>query len=424
MSAKVAGVARDSLAQIAGIKEGDTILSINDIEIVDYLDFMYASSHEKLDIVLSDRCVTINNPEYMPLGIEFNTLLIDEPRSCHNKCIFCFIDQLPKNMRSTCYFKDDDYRLSFLQGNYVSMTNMTEDDVERIIRYNIPRINISVHTTNPDLRQNMLHNKRAGQVLDYLKRFAENGLNINAQIVLCPDINDGAELDRTLLDLYELGESLESVSVVPVGLTHHRTGLTPLTLFDREGAERVIDQVEGYQKRFLAERGSRLVYLGDEFYILAHRDFPDYYDYESFPQIENGVGLCASLLYEFKEAVKRKLWLIPRHKKTVATGMISFELIYQLTAMLKGNKISVIPIENNFFGKNITVSGLVTGRDLIDQLKGLDLGKELLIPSSMLRHDEPIFLDDTTLSQVEKELNIKVTPVQNDGYALLEALLS
>lgn len=424
MSAKVAGVARDSLAQIAGIKEGDTILSINDIEIVDYLDFMYASSHEKLDIVLSDRCVTINNPEYMPLGIEFNTLLIDEPRSCHNKCIFCFIDQLPKNMRSTCYFKDDDYRLSFLQGNYVSMTNMTEDDVERIIRYNIPRINISVHTTNPDLRQNMLHNKRAGQVLDYLKRFAENGLNINAQIVLCPDINDGAELDRTLLDLYELGESLESVSVVPVGLTHHRTGLTPLTLFDREGAERVIDQVEGYQKRFLAEMGSRLVYLGDEFYILAHRDFPDYYDYEGFPQIENGVGLCASLLYEFKEAVKRKLWLIPRHKKTVATGMISFELICQLTAMLKGNKISVIPIENNFFGKNITVSGLVTGRDLIDQLKGLDLGKELLIPSSMLRHDEPIFLDDTTLSQVEKELNIKVTPVQNDGYALLEALLS
>lgn len=424
MSAKVAGVARDSLAQIAGIKEGDTILSINDIEIVDYLDFMYASSHEKLDIVLSDRCVTINNPEYMPLGIEFKTLLIDEPRSCHNKCIFCFIDQLPKNMRSTCYFKDDDYRLSFLQGNYVSMTNMTEDDVERIIRYNIPRINISVHTTNPDLRQNMLHNKRAGQVLDYLKRFAENGLNINAQIVLCPDINDGAELNRTLLDLYELGESLESVSVVPVGLTHHRTGLTPLTLFDREGAERVIDQVECYQKRFLAERGSRLVYLGDEFYILAHRDFPDYYDYEGFPQIENGVGLCASLLYEFKEAVKRKLWLIPRHKKTIATGMISFELICQLTAMLKGNKISVIPIENNFFGKNITVSGLVTGRDLIDQLKGLDLGNELLIPSSMLRHDEPIFLDDTTLSQVEKELNIKVTPVQNDGYALLEALLS
>lgn len=424
MSAKVAGVARDSLAQMAGIKEGDTILSINDIQIVDYLDFMYASSHEKLDVVLSDRSVTISNPEYIPLGIEFNTLLIDEPRSCHNKCIFCFIDQLPKNMRSTCYFKDDDYRLSFLQGNYVSMTNMTEDDVERIIRYNIPRINISVHTTNPELRQNMLHNKRAGQVLGYLKRFAENGLNINAQIVLCPDINDGAELDRTLLDLYELGESLESVSVVPVGLTHHRTGLTPLALFDKEGAERVIDQVEGFQERFLAERGSRLVYLGDEFYILAHRDFPDYYDYEGFPQIENGVGLCASLLYEFKEAVNRKLWLIPRHKKTIATGMISFELICRLTAMLKGNKISVIPIENNFFGKNITVSGLVTGRDLIDQLKGLELGKELLIPSSMLRHNEAIFLDDTTLSQVEDELNIKVTPVQNDGYALLEALLS
>lgn len=422
MSARIASVVSQSLADKAGLKAGDEIIAINGIEIKDYLDFMYASCQEELEIKLSDRVINITNEDFMPLGTEFETLLIDEPHSCHNKCIFCFIDQLPKNMRSTCYFKDDDYRLSFLQGNYVSMTNMTDEDVDRIIRYNIPRINISVHTTNPELRKTMLHNKRAGDVLKYLDRFYENGLSMNAQIVLCPNVNDGKELDRTLADLGKLG--LESISVVPVGLSDHRDGLYELTLFDKDGATAVINQVEKWQEHFLAELGTRLVYLADEFYILAEKPLPDYESYEGFPQIENGVGLCSSLKYEFGQALKKRFRLKPKHKKTVATGKISFDLISSCVDMLKGDKIQVVPIENKFFGKDITVSGLITGRDLIDGLKDIDLGDELLISSSMLRHDEEIFLDDTTLSQVQEALNIKVTPVPNDGFALAEAFLS
>ena len=229
MAARIVAVDSKSPASLAGLHAGDTIVSINGVEIHDYLDYMFASCQEEAEVVLTDRAVVIHNEDFMPLGIEFESLLIDQPRACHNRCVFCFIDQLPKGMRQTCYFKDDDYRLSFLQGNYVSMTNMQEEDVERILRYHLPRINVSVHTTNPELRQRMLHNKRAGEVLGYLKRFADGGLNLNAQIVLCPGWNDGTELDRTLKDLGELGNSLESISVVPVGLSDHRQNLQPLT---------------------------------------------------------------------------------------------------------------------------------------------------------------------------------------------------
>lgn len=423
MSVKVSNVSAGSLADIAGIKDGDIILSINDIEINDYLDYMYASCNEEITIKLSDRYITIDNFDFEPLGVNFDTLLIDEPKSCRNKCIFCFIDQLPKGMRETCYFKDDDYRLSFLQGNYVSMTNMADDDVDRILRYNIPRINISVHTTNPDLRQKMLSNKNAGKVLDYLKRFADGGLNINAQIVLCPGYNDGKELDRTISDIASLGDSVESVSIVPVGLTDHREGLAPLTGFDASSSASVIDQVERWQIKFKKERGVNLIYLGDEFYLMADRDFPLFDEYDGFPQIENGVGLCASLIYEFDDALALSNTNIPKHRKTIATGYCAYPVIKKLTEKLNGDLINIIPIKNNFFGEKITVSGLLTGGDIINQLRGKDLGETLLLPSSLLRHDEDILLDNITISDIERELNINIETVSNDGYELLDALL-
>lgn len=423
MAAQVYSVDDGSLAQAAGIRPGDTIVSINGIEIHDYLDYMYASCREETEIRLQDRTVAISNEDFMPLGIGFQTLLIDEPRSCHNRCVFCFIDQLPKGMRETCYFKDDDYRLSFLQGNYVSMTNMKQEDVDRILRYHLPRINVSVHTTNPELRITMLHNKRAGEVLDYLKQFAEGGLNLNTQIVLCPGFNDGAELDRTLKDLGSLGESMESISIVPVGLSDHREGLAELKGFDKESAKAVIVQVKKWQEKFLKELGTHLVYLGDEFYLMAEEPLPNYDDYEGFPQIENGVGLCSSLSYEFYEALRDTRKRRPKRKKTVVTGKSALPLLQSLVKELKGDKIQVTAIENRFFGENITVVGLLCGQDLIAQLKGRELGEELLISSSMLRHDEEVFLDNVTVSQVAEALGVRVRPVPNDGYLLLAALL-
>ena len=423
MSARIAEIDKGSLAHKAGLKRGDIILKINDIEICDYLDFMYASCAEEIEIILADRTVNIYNEDYMPLGISFDTLLIDQPKACHNRCVFCFIDQLPKGMRESCYFKDDDYRLSFLQGNYVTMTNMTDEDVERIIRYNLPRINVSVHTTNPELRVKMLHNKRAGEVLSYLEKFADNGLNLNAQIVLCPNWNDKAELDRTLEDLGKLGESLESVSVVPVGLSAHRENLEPLVGFDKESSLAVIEQVEKWQKKFLDMHGTRLVYLADEFYIMAEREVPDYDAYEGFPQIENGVGLYSSLKYEFCEALKQGGNKKPKKKKTIAVGKIAYQLLKELAGMVDGEKIEVVPIENKFFGEKITVSGLVCGCDLIGQLKDKTLGEELLLSESMFRHNEEVFLDDMTLEDVERELKVKAYIVPNDGYELYDALL-
>lgn len=424
MAARIADVDYNSPADNAGLKPGDEIIEINGIEIKDYLDFMYASSGEEIEIKLSDRSVNIYNEDYMPLGISFDTLLIDKPRSCRNKCVFCFIDQLPKGMRETCYFKDDDYRLSFLQGNYVTLTNMSDEDAERIIRYNLPRVNISVHTTNPELRKKMLHNKRAGEVLKYLKLFADGGLNMNAQIVLCPGYNDKAELDRTLNDLGELGYSMESISIVPVGLSAYREGLDRLTPFNADTAREVIYQTEKWQKRFIERWGTRLVYLGDEFYIMADMPFPSYDDYEGFPQIENGVGLCSSLEYEFREAIKLhggqpKI----KKEKTIATGVSAYDLIKKLMDMVDGD-VRVVPIKNHFFGESITVTGLITGGDLINSLEGMSPGSDLLISSAMLRHDEPIFLDNATVADVEKALKVNVIPVANDGFELLDALLN
>lgn len=424
MSAVISAVVKDSPAERYGLKAGEVIDRINGIEIKDYLDYMYASSGEELRIELAGRDVYIENYDYEPLGIEFETLLIDRQRSCHNKCIFCFIDQLPKGMRSSCYFKDDDYRLSFLQGNYVSMTNMKDEDVERIIKYNIPRINISVHTTNPELRVKMLNNKRAGEVLDYIKRFADGGMFMDMQLVLCPGINDGVELERTLSDLSKLGDSIESISVVPVGLSKHRQGLYELERYNKETAGEVVDIIEKWQSRFKAELGRELAFAGDEFYIMAEREFPGYDEYQGFPQLENGVGMCASLIYEFGEALEAEKNKRPKRRKTIATGKIAYDMISSLMGRLDGDMIDVYAVENDFFGHNITVTGLITGGDIINQLKGRDLGEQLLISESALRRGEDVFLDNTTVGDVEKALGVEVRVVPNDGYELLAAALS
>lgn len=423
MSAKINTVYPGSIADKSGIKSGDIILRINGKEVNDYLDYMFLSANEKLNIELEGKNLIIYNEDYEPLGIEFDTLLIDQPRSCKNKCIFCFIDQLPDNMRESCYFKDDDYRLSFLQGNYVTLTNMSDADLDRIIEYAIPRINVSVHTTNPELRCKMLNNRFAGKIMEQLKRFSGSGMQINCQIVLCRGYNDGAELDRTIADIASLGDAVESLSIVPVGLSEHRQGLTELKPFDKESSESVIKQVSKWQKKFKDERMVNFVYLADEFYIMAETDIPEDTEYDGFPQIENGVGLCASLKWEFESALEDKGDLNVISEKTVVTGVLAYDFISDLVANIDSDRINVEMIKNTFFGENITVSGLVTGGDIIEQLKGKNLGKYILIPITMLKHEEDVFLDNTSISDVEKALNVTVRVVPNDGYQFLDELL-
>lgn len=423
MSATVNRVLPGSLAEKSGIKLGDTIISINGKEVCDYLDYMFLSANEELNIELQNRTVKLINEDYEPLGIEFDSLLIDEPRSCRNKCIFCFIDQLPPDMRESCYFKDDDYRLSFLQGNYVTLTNMSDEDLDRIIEYAIPRINVSVHTTNPELRCKMLNNRFAGKIMEQLKRFSGSGMQINCQIVLCRDYNDGAELDRTISDIYSLGDSVESLSIVPVGLSAHRDGLVELKPFDKESSAEVIEQISVWQKKFKKERDINFVYLADEFYIMAEEEIPKHNEYDGFPQIENGVGLCSSLSWEFEDALEMCEDKIVKSEKTVVTGYLAYDFIKGLISQLDSDKIRVEKIKNTFFGEKITVSGLVTGGDIINQLKGKNLGEYLLVPISMLKHEEEVFLDNVTISDIERELNIRVRVVANDGFDLLDELL-
>lgn len=425
MSAKIANVIKGGVGYRAGLKPGDTILEINDIPTVDYLDYMYASANEYLEIKLKDRTVIIKNEDYEPLGVEFETMLIDEPKSCRNKCVFCFIDQLPPNMRESCYFKDDDYRLSFLQGNYVTLTNLNDTDIQRIIDYNIPRINISVHTTNPELRCKMLSNKFAGNVLDVMRHLAKHQIDMNCQIVLCKNYNDKAELDRTIGDLYELRDSIGSVSIVPVGLSAHREGLTPLEPFSAEDCRKVIEQTRIWQEKAERETGRAFVYLGDEFYITAGEEIPPYEHYDGFPQIENGVGLMASLEYEFNDFLNSPDCpdkIVMKTPKSIATGYLAYDYIRALSDKINPD-IKVYKIRNDFFGEKITVAGLVTGGDIIKQLKGKELGEMLIIPDSMLRHGDIVFLDDTTIHDVERELGVKVCAVPNDGYILAEMLI-
>ncbi len=430
MSVYVAGVQKGSPAQKAGVQGGWMLQSINGHDIMDVLDYRFYQNEKQLTLRLTDalgknHTCKIKKGEYDETGMEFDTYLMDEQRSCKNKCMFCFIDQMPKGMRQSLYFKDDDSRLSFLFGNYITLTNITEHEIERIIHMHISPVNISVHTTNPELRVKMMRNPNAGRALDIIGRFAKAGIQMNAQLVLCPEVNDGAELERSLRDLTAYS-TVDCIAVVPVGLTRHREGLPQLRLFTPGEAAAVIDTVEHFAKQSLAACGRRRVFAADEFYLKAGRPIPPAEFYEDFAQLENGVGLSALLKDESARALQEAEAPAKPRNISCATGVAAYGLLREIvdTAAKKWHNLSckVYAVENAFFGKTITVAGLVTGQDLIAALKNQDLGDELLIPSVMLKADEPVFLDDVTLEQVEQALNVQVTPVVNDGYALIDAL--
>ncbi len=427
---KITGVLRNSPADRAGIADGECLVSMNGHGVRDVLDYLFYAAEPSLRLVIAgedgERCVDIEKDEYDDLGLEFASYLMDEKQRCRNQCVFCFIDQMPPGMRETLYFKDDDARLSFLQGNYVTLTNMTQEDVDRIIAMKL-NINVSVHTTNPALRCTMMRNRFAGEKLDYLWQMTRAGIQLNCQIVLCPGLNDGEELRRTLTDFGEMLPNLTSVAVVPVGLTKFREGLYPLTGFTKETAAQAIGIIEEFQAQFLAGWGRRVVFPSDEFYLLAERPLPDGAYYEGYPQYENGVGMLRSLADEFCEALEdAQPQELPR-KVTIATGRSPYAflctLVQEAQQRFPGLTCEVVPIRNDFFGETITVTGLITGRDLIAQLRGRDLGDALLLSASMIRRDSDVFLDDVTIGEVEEALGVRVRLVQNDGYELLDAIL-
>lgn len=430
--AVVKSVDPGSIADDCGIVCGDAIVKINGKEFVDILDFRFLTSDdyyvvevEKTDGTVEE--IEVINDLYEQFGCEFESQLIDKPMLCRNKCVFCFMDQLPPDMRKTMYFKDDDVRLSFLEGNYVTLTNLNEADIERICNLRVSPINVSVHVTDPERRCEMLNNRFAGNVLKIMRRFADAGILMNGQIVLCPGLNDGEYLTKTLMDLKEFFPHIQSVSIVPVGISAYRDGLYPLKSFDEESSKKVINQVEKISGEFLEELGTRLVYLSDEFYINAKMPLPSYDAYEDFPQIENGVGLMTTLEYEFDEAVKFVPKDLKPHKKSIATSEIAYDYIVELVDKLKSvNKnvdIDVYKIKNNFFGGKITVTGLLCGCDIIEQLKGKNLGKYLVLSASMFKSDCDIMLDNTTKEDLERELNVKVLINDNSGEDFLSALL-
>lgn len=425
-------VNKRSPANRVGIKDGDTLISINSNPINDVLDYQFYITEEKLEIeVLNSKSALktfrVKKEEYEDLGLEFETYLMDKQHSCRNKCIFCFVDQMPKGMRETLYFKDDDSRMSFLFGNYITLTNLTEEDISRIIRMHISPINVSVHTTNPDLRVKMMKNKNAGKVLSYLNDLANHGIKLNTQLVLCPGINDGEELKRSLNDLSKLYPNINSIAAVPVGLTKYRDGLEQLNLYDKDSAQKVIDIIESFADDFYKQHGTRLCYASDEFYIKAGKPLPEYDYYEDFNQLDNGVGLVTMLSHEFYDALEFEEFSPNAFETTLATGELAYPFLKEFadSAMKKYPqvKINVKKIINNFFGESITVAGLVTGGDLISQLENEITTDTLLIPTVMLRHEQDKFLDDVTINEIETKLKTKVVVAQIDGYDLLCKML-
>ena len=424
-----------SIAEEAGIEPGDSIMSINGERVNDVFDYRFSATAESLLVEINKASgeiweVEVEKDEYEDLGIEFINPMMDEAKKCSNKCIFCFIDQLPKGLRETLYFKDDDTRLSFLTGNYVTLTNMTDADVDRIIKYKMSPINVSVHTTNPGLRVFMLNNRCAGDALRMVERLANAGIAVNCQIVLCRGINDGNELNRTISDLVHLYPGIKSISIVPVGITKYREGLFDLKPYDRASANVVVSQVTGWQEVFVEKYAARIVYIADELYITAGLTIPDYETYEDFPQIENGVGLIALLKHDFFECLNEMDHVIIQgclRNVSIATGVSAYSYIRELACLLEkkycGLKVNVYEIENRFFGENVTVTGLLTGIDLASQLEGKDLGDVLLISRSMMKADEDLFLDDYTVGMLESRLGIRIGVVGNSGRDFIEKIL-
>jgi len=435
-----------SIAEELEIEAGDVLLSINEEEVEDIFDYRFLIQDEYLEVLIrkadgEEWELEIDKEYEEDLGLEFENALMSEYRSCCNKCIFCFIDQMPPGMRETLYFKDDDSRLSFLQGNYITLTNMKDKDIDRIIRMNLAPINISVQTTNPELRCKMLNNRFAGEKLKYLQRLYDGNIEMNGQIVCCKGVNDGAELKRSIEDLAKFLPFMRSVSVVPAGITKFRDGLYPLETFTKEEAEEIIDAIEAYQKQYYEEFGLHFIHASDEWYILAERPLPEEERYDGYIQLENGVGMLRLLTDEFSEAFESlikndrytKLKASLKRTLTIATGKLAYPTILRFAKQLEkafpGLKILVIPIRNDFFGETITVSGLITGQDLIKQLKdkqdaGEDLGDTLQLPSNLLRSGEQVFLDDVTVSQVEVALGMRVITVEPGGRDFIEAIIN
>ena len=431
MEHRVAAVLQGSVGEELGIEKGDVLVSVNGEPVEDVFDWRALIEEESFVLLIRKPSgeeweIEVELDEDEEMGLVFENDLMSNYRSCSNRCIFCFIDQMPKGLRKTLYFKDDDSRLSFLQGNYITLTNMRDKEIQRIIRYRMEPMNISVHTTDPALRVRMLGNRRAGEVLRYLEELYEAGITMNGQIVLCKGWNDGEALDRTLQDLLRYAPVMQSVSVVPVGLTKYREGLTELEPFTKEDAEKVILQVEAVQKEALRKCGLHFVHASDEFYITAGRDFPEEKEYDGYPQLYNGVGMARLLLTEALEEVHRLRKDGTKRKRVFATGMAAAPLLRKVRAMVDekfpGHDNDVRAIRNDFFGEHVTVAGLVTGQDLLKQLDGLDPESTLFLPNCMLRSGEEVFLDDVTRTQLEKTLGVKTVILQGGGAALVRAM--
>ncbi|MCM1100567.1 MAG: DUF512 domain-containing protein [Clostridium sp.] len=441
----VRSVKKGSIAEEMDIEAGDELLSIDNTEIEDIFDYQFLIQDSYIEVLVQKKdgeqwLLEIDKDPDEDLGIEFENGLMDEYRHCHNKCIFCFIDQMPKGMRDTLYFKDDDSRLSFLQGNYVTLTNMSDHDIDRICRYRLSPINISFHTMNPELRCRMLNNRFAGEALRKVDRLNEADILMNGQIVLCKGINDGAELEFSIRELMKYIPNLESVSVVPVGLSGFREGLYPLEPFNAEDAKEVLGIIHRFQDECYARYGTHFVHAGDEWYVMAGAEMPGEERYDGYLQLENGVGMLRLLLDEFQDALSR----MPEGEDplsesgegtqsrkaivSLATGVLAYPYIQQMCAEVMERfpnvDIRVYAIRNHFFGENITVSGLLTGQDIREQLRGRELGRRLLLPRNVLRSDEDVFLDDLTVTDLEESLQVPIYIVKSSGYDFLESILA
>lgn len=429
---RVKEVEEGSIAWELGVEPGDVLLQINKHIIEDVFDYHYYVNDEELLVLIrkpggEEWELEIEKDYEEDLGITFESGLMDEYRSCRNKCMFCFIDQMPPGMRETLYFKDDDSRLSFLQGNYITLTNMSDHDVERIVQYHLEPINVSIHTTNPELRCKMLHNRFAGEALKKIQTLYEGGITMNGQIVLCKGINDGEELERSIRDMVKWMPNLQSVSVVPVGMTKYREGLYPLEPFQKEDARKVLGIIHKWQDKLYQEYGTHFIHAGDEWYLLAEMDVPEEERYDGYLQLENGVGMMRLLLNEFEEGFQKLEGDAKERHASLATGKLAYPFIKQmaerLTEKYPNLDMQVYCIRNDFFGESITVAGLITGQDLKAQLTGQKLGDRLLLPIAMLRNEEDVFLDDMTISQLSEALQVRIDVVKSSGQDLIDAIL-
>ncbi len=431
---RIESVDKNSIASKNGILAGDYLISVNGNDIKDVLDYRFYLVNRVITLKIHRESdlfdVVIKKGEYQDIGLNFSTYLMDEKKSCHNKCVFCFIDQLPKGLRETLYFKDDDSRLSFLMGNYITMTNLKDSDIDRIIKMKMSPVNISVHTTNPKLREKMMKNRFAGDILDKMRRLAKGGITMNCQIVCCKGLNDGDELKRSMKELAEFYPKVSSVSIVPAGITCHRQGLYPLEPFSPVECGEIIDIVDGFANECLEKYGSRIFFCGDELYIKSGRALPEADYYEGYPQIENGVGLICCMKEEFDssyEYIDEDYDTEKTRNVSVVTGVAAYGFINEISKRLEkrcqNTKINVYKIDNKFFGDNITVAGLICGCDLVEQLKDKDLGDKLILPSVMFRNEGDITLDGISIEEFEKALNVKVEICDVDGDNFIRAVL-